>query len=1374
MIWAGKTPGDIWEDPTDISPKWTADNEYRLALTKAALREGSSGASAGHVTLNAKGQVVFIDANGNATIVDKSVKAPSGNVTSVNSRKGTQLLGYTQDPVTGEFKVQPLGDPLDAPFDYQKDNEGNIIRIDPTTGESSVIHQAVPQIEEMGGFFKVPHGQGLQFTGGPTGEPVGYDNNWADWRKSAGLPAVGGGQDGPAWTPPVPPDRVVGTGNKFGDQVSMEGTHKGTDLQAYEGEPAVSPVDGTVVDVRNEPEGLGLRVIIQDASGELHELSHLEEGSISVQPGDEVRAGEQVASVGSSGAGSTGPHMDYRIQDQEGNYENPEMRMPELASLPMSPNTVGVDDEQRSGVGQGADENNWNKVWAKVYTAAKQKGITWGDDHTLQELQYKFENSALGSDKTGIVSRAMGHIRAGGDARVSTPNPANRYRPIEPEFDDSDMDKLTSDTKKRAKNGKVKTVQPAADGGTPPPSTPPTAEASPAPEPRNAEGLTKAEIDAEMRRNSARSLLEQIKDGTFEGQPADKQIAALQEAGLWEDAQAALSARDKAPAWNPKSPGVEYTDPAPYRSDVWGRNMGDGGTLRPDRTLNNARTVFGSEPGIPDEIPADEPKPHGWKHENRWGRPITTESAREYPGLTRRMTEGLGWRPPQRSVAPENIEVPTEGAGGVRGGYEVPEEWVEKPKPAYFEETSTGETVERPRWRPLGGSLETPSDIPDLQDTSVGPESGVRSKVNLPHHEGYTPPVDEGPRIPRDPYYRTVPESSNIQADYPNLTRALEGGSDKLLQRDPTMMERMGNGGLGRYANPLTGAALGAIEGAVNDEGDRAGGAVKGAGMGAIGGVVADKLIGGLLRMAPGLAPVVSKALAPELAIPLTLGDLVYRLSGAQAQEEEAKRNGIDWDNPDVQENYKIMDSPEYWKMRMGRGGWQDSVGGGQDTVGIGAGRTYDTEKDKMTPYGMNVGELFTKQFGEDNAQPEWERQNAINYPTQMVNPPITNYQQADLDYRYNTLNQQNSQYQAGLDATWRNLQAQLGQQQTQISNDYDVAKAQLEQQRYMFDSEMAFKKAQQALDENYRQKMADVQNQQFYAQQAFQTGMAQYQNAFTGGENAADRQMQTKQQQWQSGENAAQFNRQMAQSNPWLQSLAGTMPKYGSASWNPASGTMNAGYQNAAQGVNNLFNAAWTPPTTGGTAASDARIPTVSVPSANGWTPSYGTVGGQPQTAQQQAAPGSQMTTPGQTVPQQTGQMSATVMPSGSIGSQMTAPGQPQPQAQQSAQSGMPDWGTFKGWDPYQKSAFMYNQNMAGKSNGEVGSELVNQWGSSGGPTSMYGTTGLAAAKQDQVGRANTEATASIFGNNPTDYWQQQQKTWNKGSKAPNVTQSA
>lgn len=157
---------------------------------------------------------------------------------------------------------------------------------------------------------------------------------------------LGYGQ-GEAPVPPIDPSQIVGGGNKFGQQVSMEGTHNGTDLQAYEGTPVIAPISGTVESVESDPEGLGLQVVIRGDDGSSHTLAHLLDASVSV--GDQVQQGQVVARVGSTGKGSTGPHLDYRIQEANGAWRNPEPQLGQLGNLPEAPNTI----QENGAVGQG-------------------------------------------------------------------------------------------------------------------------------------------------------------------------------------------------------------------------------------------------------------------------------------------------------------------------------------------------------------------------------------------------------------------------------------------------------------------------------------------------------------------------------------------------------------------------------------------------------------------------------------------------------------------------------------------------------------------------------------------------------------------------------------------------------------------------------------------------------------------------------------------------------------------------------------------------------------------------------------------------------------------------------------------------------------
>jgi murein DD-endopeptidase MepM/ murein hydrolase activator NlpD len=112
--------------------------------------------------------------------------------------------------------------------------------------------------------------------------------------------------------------------------VTREGdSHQGageavSDYHAY-GLPVLAPAPGRVADVHDgdpdaapgRPEPVrrgGNRIVLEVAPGQYLFLLHLKAGSIRVEIGDRVKAGQVVASVGNSG-NSTEPHLHLHLQD---------------------------------------------------------------------------------------------------------------------------------------------------------------------------------------------------------------------------------------------------------------------------------------------------------------------------------------------------------------------------------------------------------------------------------------------------------------------------------------------------------------------------------------------------------------------------------------------------------------------------------------------------------------------------------------------------------------------------------------------------------------------------------------------------------------------------------------------------------------------------------------------------------------------------------------------------------------------------------------------------------------------------------------------------------------------------------------------------
>jgi murein DD-endopeptidase MepM/ murein hydrolase activator NlpD len=117
----------------------------------------------------------------------------------------------------------------------------------------------------------------------------------------------------------------------FGSKTAEEPIHPGVDLANDMGTPIPATVDGIVTQadgghVKGE-NNFGNSVIIKDANGDSHEFHHLQ--NIGVRTGQRVRKGQQVATMGNTGATYSqsgkgdGTHLDYRIVSAYGKYKNP-------------------------------------------------------------------------------------------------------------------------------------------------------------------------------------------------------------------------------------------------------------------------------------------------------------------------------------------------------------------------------------------------------------------------------------------------------------------------------------------------------------------------------------------------------------------------------------------------------------------------------------------------------------------------------------------------------------------------------------------------------------------------------------------------------------------------------------------------------------------------------------------------------------------------------------------------------------------------------------------------------------------------------------------------------------------------------------------
>ena len=95
--------------------------------------------------------------------------------------------------------------------------------------------------------------------------------------------------------------------------------HAGVDIAAPIGTPIYAPEDGVVLQA-GPASGFGLWVRVQHEDGTITVYGHV--NTITVDEGEKVKAGEQIATMGNRGF-STGPHLHFEVWNSSGKKINP-------------------------------------------------------------------------------------------------------------------------------------------------------------------------------------------------------------------------------------------------------------------------------------------------------------------------------------------------------------------------------------------------------------------------------------------------------------------------------------------------------------------------------------------------------------------------------------------------------------------------------------------------------------------------------------------------------------------------------------------------------------------------------------------------------------------------------------------------------------------------------------------------------------------------------------------------------------------------------------------------------------------------------------------------------------------------------------------
>ncbi|HET8758497.1 MAG TPA: M23 family metallopeptidase [Solirubrobacteraceae bacterium] len=102
-----------------------------------------------------------------------------------------------------------------------------------------------------------------------------------------------------------------GDDSRFGAKRSGH-VHQGQDISAAAGTPVVAPRTGFISWRAYQADGAGFYLVLHADDERDYVFMHLKDGTLLVDKGDGVTAGQPIAAVGTSGA-STGPHLHFEI-----------------------------------------------------------------------------------------------------------------------------------------------------------------------------------------------------------------------------------------------------------------------------------------------------------------------------------------------------------------------------------------------------------------------------------------------------------------------------------------------------------------------------------------------------------------------------------------------------------------------------------------------------------------------------------------------------------------------------------------------------------------------------------------------------------------------------------------------------------------------------------------------------------------------------------------------------------------------------------------------------------------------------------------------------------------------------------------------------
>lgn len=279
---------------------------------------GSSGggrmlSSGGHVQTDASGHIIY-----NRSY--QSIPKGSYNGESYTVKRGDTLF-YIAWITGNDFRDLASRNNIQAPYSL---NVGQVIRINGNGGGGGMLaanNNIVPS---------QPSSAQIQSANIDSKSASAYSDSSGKQNVGKMLPAAGAASSATAVSASSSSSAPVGTwrwpadGKIIENFSSAEGGNKGIDIAGSRGQPVLATANGRVVYAGNALRGYGNLIIIKHSDDYLSAYAHND--TMLVREQQEVKAGQKIATMGSTGASSVRLHFEIRYK---GKSVNPLQYLPQ-------------------------------------------------------------------------------------------------------------------------------------------------------------------------------------------------------------------------------------------------------------------------------------------------------------------------------------------------------------------------------------------------------------------------------------------------------------------------------------------------------------------------------------------------------------------------------------------------------------------------------------------------------------------------------------------------------------------------------------------------------------------------------------------------------------------------------------------------------------------------------------------------------------------------------------------------------------------------------------------------------------------------------------------------------------------------------------